>query len=96
MSRIDESVLLDLASLSQINFTEEESQELLGNLEAILAHMDQLQQIDTENVPVCHHILEGFTSVMREDEVKATLSHKDFMANSPENVGGMVRVPSIF
>ena len=32
---------------------------------------------------------------MREDEVKEVLSREEFLANAPDQIGGMIRIPPL-
>ena len=84
-----------LPTLSRIDCTEKEQESLLEDLGKILNYVEQLQEIDTENVPPCNHVLEGITNVMREDEVGETLPRETFLSNSPSQVGGLIRVPPV-
>ena len=57
--------------------------------------MEQLNEIDTENVPPCNHVLEGMVNVMREDQVRGTLPRAEALAIAPSQVGGLYKVPSV-
>lgn len=95
MGKLDKETIQELSRLCRIDCSEEEQESLLEDLKKILNHIEQLQQIDTENVPACNHILEGMANVMREDCIGELLSRESFLANAPSHVGGMIRVPSV-
>lgn len=95
MAQADKETIKKLTELSRIGCPEEEQEELLKDLNSILAYFEQLQELDTEDVPPCNHVIAGMINVMREDDVGETLSHKEFLENSPEQIGGMIRVPSV-
>jgi len=95
MAKLDAETIKQLTSLCRIDCTEEEELSLLEDLKKILAHIEQLQQINTDDVPACNHILEGMSNVMREDAVKNTLNREEFLANAPSHIGGMIRVPPV-
>ena len=95
MSHLNEESIKKLTELCRIKCTEEERHSLLGDLEKILIYVDQLQEIDTENVKPCNHVLDEIHNVMREDVVGETLPREIFLNNSPDHTGGMIRVPPV-
>ena len=95
MAKLDQETIKQLSRLCRIDCTEDEQKSLLEDLRKILDYIEQLQQIDTENVPPCNHILESMANVMREDVVGELLNREDFLANAPSHVGGMIRVPPV-
>ena len=95
MAHLDKNMIQYLTQLSRIECTEEEQTALLKDLENILQYIDLLDEVDTENVAPCNHVLEEVTNVMREDEVGETLPRKVFLENAPAQIGGMIRVPPV-
>jgi aspartyl-tRNA(Asn)/glutamyl-tRNA(Gln) amidotransferase subunit C len=95
MAKLDKETILRLTRLCRIDCTEEEQEALLNDLKQILDYFEQLEQVDTKNVPPCNHVLENMTNVMREDEVGEVLDREAFLANAPSHIGGMVRVPPV-
>lgn len=95
MANLNKESIKSLIQLSRIDCTEEEQAALLVDLEKILAYIEQLQEIDTENVRPCNHVLEGMANVMREDVVGAILPRDLFLSNAPSQIGGMIRVPPV-
>lgn len=95
MAQLDKKTIETLTKLSRIGCSDDEQEKLLSDLKKILNYIDLLQEINTENVPTCNHVLEGVTNVMREDEVGSTMPREAFLANAPSHVGGMIRVPPV-
>lgn len=95
MSKLDKETIQELTRLCRIDCSEEEQESLLNDLKKILTHIEQLEQIDTENIPACNHILEGMANVMRDDCVGELLDREVFLANAPSHIGGMIRVPPV-
>jgi aspartyl-tRNA(Asn)/glutamyl-tRNA(Gln) amidotransferase subunit C len=96
MAQVDKHTIKTLIQLSRIDCTIEEQDVLLEDLKNVLAYFEQLQEINTEDVPPCHHVLEGIQNVMRPDAIGKLMSREDFLANAPSQVGGMIRIPPIF
>ena len=63
-------------------------------LSGILAHIDRLQELDTEDIPPTAQVVE-VANTLREDEPRPCLSQADALANAPAAVNGFFRVPSI-
>lgn len=95
MAHLDKETIQQLTRLCRIDCTEEEQEALLKDLKKILTYIEQLEQIDTENVPPCNHVLEGMANVMREDVIGEVLNREVFLANAPSHIGGMIRVPPV-
>lgn len=95
MANLDQQTIQYLIQLSRIECTEEEQASLLKDLENILAYIEQLQELDTENVAPCSYVLESIGNVFREDQVGETMPRDVFLANAPSQVGGMIRVPPV-
>lgn len=93
--KFDKHTVRNLVQLSRIDCTDEEQESLLKDLEKIITYFEKLEEIDTENVPPCNHVLEGMNNVMREDIVGITLPREDFLANAPSQIGGMIRIPPV-
>lgn len=95
MAELDKETIKKLTHLCRIDCTEEEQEALLKDLKNILKYIEQLEQIDTENVLPCNHVLDDMANVMRDDIVGETLNRDDFLANAPSHVGGMIRTPPV-
>jgi aspartyl-tRNA(Asn)/glutamyl-tRNA(Gln) amidotransferase subunit C len=83
-----------VARLARLALTPEESKSLVGDLNGILAYVDQLGQVDTEHVPKTHHVVAQATSY-REDCVGAVLSRQEALSNAPQSDGESFLVPKV-
>jgi aspartyl-tRNA(Asn)/glutamyl-tRNA(Gln) amidotransferase subunit C len=95
MSHFDESDLIKLMKLCKIACSSEEKERFYNSLSKVVSYMDQLNEVCTDGVSPCSHILETMHSVMREDIEKNDLTREAFLANAPSHVGGMIKVPSV-
>lgn len=94
MPKVTKKTIDLLTDLSRIGCTEEERLALQQDLEKVFAHFETLEELDTEGVKPCNHVLE-MTNVWREDETGKTLSREEFLDNCPKHTGGMVHVPTV-
>lgn len=96
MATLDKNTIKTLTNLSRIRCSEEEEEALLKDLQDIVAYIEKLKEIPTEDVPVCNHVLPGMCNVMREDvAVENPSSRKLILDNAPVKVGSFFRVPPI-
>ena len=95
MAQLDKQTIKNLVILSRIDCTEEEQEHLLKDLKSILTYVEQLNEVDTENVPPCNHVIKDVANLTREDRVGETLPRETFLANAPSHVGGLIRVPPV-
>lgn len=93
---MDEKELANLKKLCRIECTPEEEKEIINSLQSLLSYVGQLKELDTEGVAPCSHVLQMMLKgVMRKDEVKDLLPREIFLANTPDQIGGMIRVPPV-
>jgi aspartyl-tRNA(Asn)/glutamyl-tRNA(Gln) amidotransferase subunit C len=96
MTQFDNQALDNLKKLCRIECTPEEMEELRERLKKVLQYIKQLDEIDTDGVAPCTHvlpmILKGFS---RKDEEGELLAREVFLANAPDQIGGMIRVPPV-
>jgi aspartyl-tRNA(Asn)/glutamyl-tRNA(Gln) amidotransferase subunit C len=95
MVQFNKEIIKYLTRLCRIKCTEEEEEALLTDLGKILNYAEQLQEIDTQNVIPCNHVLEDMFNVSREDIIGETMTREMFLENAPSQVGGLIRVPPI-
>jgi aspartyl-tRNA(Asn)/glutamyl-tRNA(Gln) amidotransferase subunit C len=93
---MDEETLDNLKNLCRIECTEEETEELKKGLKSVLAYIDLLKEVKTDGVPPCSHVMQMMLkNVIRKDEPGELLPRETFLANAPDQIGGMIRVPPI-
>ncbi len=63
-------------------------------LSGILAHIDRLQQLDTDDILPTAQVVE-VANRLRDDVPRPCLDQADALANAPSAVDGFFRVPSI-
>ncbi|MEK3789215.1 MULTISPECIES: Asp-tRNA(Asn)/Glu-tRNA(Gln) amidotransferase subunit GatC [Paenibacillus] len=83
-----------VAKLSRLNLTAEEEEIMTGQLNAILKYAEKLNELDTDEVEPTTHVLH-VSNVMREDEVRPSLSLDEVMLNAPDEEEGQFKVPAV-
>ena len=66
---IDDKVIENVSILAQLELTEEEKEAAKEDMSRMLAYIDKLNELDTENIEPMSHIF-PIHNVFREDNVK--------------------------
>lgn len=94
MARITEEQVKHVAHLARLSITDEEAQTYTKQLDKIITFVEQLNELDTEGIEPTTHVL-NIQNVLREDEVRESLSNEEALKNAPDHQDGQVKVPSI-
>jgi aspartyl-tRNA(Asn)/glutamyl-tRNA(Gln) amidotransferase subunit C len=83
-----------VARLARLALTDDEIERMREQLDAILAYIDKLRELDVEGVePTAHAV--PLVNVMRDDQVTPSLPQDVALANAPDRAGEFFRVPRI-
>jgi len=83
-----------VADLARIGLTGQEEELFARQLNDILAYMEQLNKLDTENIEPMSRA-GSIGNILRDDIAKSPLSNGDALKNAPEKEEGFFRVPKI-
>ncbi len=83
-----------VATLARLTLTDEEVQRFAGQLDQILAHVDKLKQLTTDDVPPTSHAV-PMSNVFRRDEPAPSLPVEQGLANAPQREGPFFKVPRV-
>jgi aspartyl-tRNA(Asn)/glutamyl-tRNA(Gln) amidotransferase subunit C len=83
-----------LAHLARLKFSEEEKNELKTDLERMIEFVEKLKEVNTDNVEPLLHITDAI-NVLREDEIKQTITKKEALFNVPVTDGNYIKVPKV-
>ncbi len=91
-----------VAELANLELTAEEEPRMQHDLNAILGHIAQLNELDTNGIPAMAQVgatLGGVVDTtgisLREDEVRASLDRGAVMDEAPESDGRFFKVPKV-
>ena len=83
-----------VAHLARIHLDESEVASFQGQLEEVVKYVEQLRELDVDGIePTAHAV--RVESVLRPDQVTASLDRDRVMNNAPESKGGQFVVPRI-
>lgn len=83
-----------VATLARLALEPGDEDYYAGQLNGILAHIERLGQLDTENIAPTAQVVE-VAARLREDVPGPSLTQEEALANAPSAVNGFFRVPSI-
>lgn len=83
-----------IANLARLQFSEEETESLAGEMSKILDYMETLEEVDTSDVEPLEHVIE-LEYRFRDDKAKEPVSHEDALKNAPDADTDYFRVPRV-
>ena len=88
-----------VAELAHLKLTPEEMPGMLGDLNAVLDYMAELNELDTAGVVPLAQVSElknaAGESVLREDLLRPSLDRAVVMSQAPETDGAFFKVPKV-
>ena len=91
MTAIDRAHVQHVAGLARIALTDDELDRFTGQLQVILAAIEELNDVDTSDVPASASVL-PLENVMREDVPRPSLPVEVVLAQAPDREGDLFRV----
>ncbi len=93
MAKLNREDVLKLAQLARLDITEAEIVEYQDELSKILAYVEKLQNVDTNNLQPTNQV-GGLINISRDDEVKDYgYAAKDLLNNVPAVKDDQIQVP---
>ncbi len=84
-----------IAELARLDLSEEEKIRYRQQLSAILAYFEELQAVNTDDIPPTSGMQSG-VSRLRQDETIEGLGIEQVVSNAPDAKDRQFRVPPIF
>ena len=94
MKRISSDEVKKVAQLARLELNENEINQHAGQLEKILDYINQLEKINTENIPCTTRAIEVI-NVLRKDEKKDYENSEELLDLAPSRENKFFKVPKI-
>lgn len=94
MAELTREEVQHVAALAYLRFSPDELDHLRSQLEGILDHINQLQEVDTAAIPPTAQVIE-VTSVLRDDTVCPSLPTAVALANTPRVEDDFIEVDAV-
>ena len=92
--KIDKQLISRLEHLARLELSEEQKESLMGDLNEILAMVEKLQELDTENVAPLVYVNES-ENVWREDVIRYQVERERALLNAPDRTEAFFKVPKV-
>ncbi len=83
-----------LAKLSELEFSDAETAELISHVQKMLGYFETLDSLNLADVPPTAHILDRVNE-LREDVPEPSFSNDELLSNAPESDNGAYVVPRV-
>jgi len=91
---VNEKLVQQLAELARLEFSEQETTEIKGDLQRMITFVEKLNELDTTNVqPLLHMTADG--NVLREDKVVPSITREEGLQNAPAANDQYFKVPKV-
>lgn len=91
---VNEQLIDNLAHLARLRFTETEKLSFKTDLQRMITFVEQLKEIDTTGVEPLLHMSDA-VNVLREDEIKGSISREEALKNAPQKDDEFILVPKV-
>lgn len=92
--KIDKKIVEKLADLSKLEFDDKSREEIINDLNKMLAFVEKLNEIDTTDVEPLIYMTDE-VNVLREDDVHHDITQKDALKNAPKKDSDYFKVPKV-
>jgi aspartyl-tRNA(Asn)/glutamyl-tRNA(Gln) amidotransferase subunit C len=91
---VNDAMVDKLAHLARLQFNNEEKQEIKTDLQRMIAFVEKLNELNLDGVDPLLHMSDE-VNVLREDEIKGSVSREDALKNAPDHDGQFIKVPKV-
>jgi aspartyl-tRNA(Asn)/glutamyl-tRNA(Gln) amidotransferase subunit C len=91
---VTDAMIDKLAHLARLRFNESEKESVRKDLQRMIAFVEKLNELDLEGVEPLLHMSDE-VNVLREDEVKGSISREEALKNAPSHDDQFFKVPKV-
>jgi aspartyl-tRNA(Asn)/glutamyl-tRNA(Gln) amidotransferase subunit C len=91
---VNDAMVTKLASLSRLHFDDAGKDAIKNDLQKMIAFVEKLNELDTTGVEPLLHMSNNI-NVLREDEVKGSISREEGLKNAAVSDGEFFKVPKV-
>jgi aspartyl-tRNA(Asn)/glutamyl-tRNA(Gln) amidotransferase subunit C len=91
---VNDALVDKLAHLARLKFDTSEKGEIKNDLQKMIAFVEKLSELDTNGVEPLLHVTDEI-NVLREDEVRGSISREEALKNAPNHDGQFFEVPKV-
>ena len=91
---VNDALVEKLAHLARLQFDASEKEEIKKDLQKMIAFVEKLNELDTTGIDPLLHMTDEI-NVLREDEVKGSISREAALKNAPLHDEQFFKVPKV-
>lgn len=92
--KITREDVVKVGELARLKLEDEEVATFTGQMDAILAYVEKLNELDTTGIiPTAHAV--PLENAFREDKVRPSIGADSALAAAPDRIGDFFRVPKV-
>jgi aspartyl-tRNA(Asn)/glutamyl-tRNA(Gln) amidotransferase subunit C len=91
---VNDQMVDKLANLSRLEFNSAEKTEIKNDLQRMIAFVEKLNELNLDGVEPLLHMSDEM-NVLREDEIKGSVSRAEALKNAPEHDEQFFKVPKV-
>jgi aspartyl-tRNA(Asn)/glutamyl-tRNA(Gln) amidotransferase subunit C len=91
---VNDAMVEKLAHLSRLKFGEKEKKEIGIDLQRMISFVEKLNELDLEGIEPLLHMSDEI-NVLREDEIKGSVSREEALKNAPLHDDQFIKVPKV-
>ena len=91
---VTDALVDKLAHLSRLKFNAAEKEEIKNDLQRMISFVEKLNELDLEGTEPLLHMSEN-VNVLREDEVKGSITREEALKNAPAHDDKFFKVPKV-
>lgn len=91
---VNDALVDKLAHLSRLQFNETEKAEIKNDLQRMISFVEKLNELNLDGVKPLLHMSED-VNVLRDDEVKGSVSREEALKNAPMHDDEFFKVPKV-
>jgi aspartyl-tRNA(Asn)/glutamyl-tRNA(Gln) amidotransferase subunit C len=94
LMEVNDAMVEKLAHLSRLRFNEAEKEEIKNDLQRMIAFVEKLNELNLDGVEPLLHMSDE-VNVLREDEIKGSISREEALKNAPLHDEHFFKVPKV-
>ena len=91
---VNDALVEKLANLARLQFNDIEKENIKNDLQRMIRFVEKLNEVDTAGVEPLLHMSEE-VNVLRDDEVRGSISRKEGLQNAPVHDEEFFKVPKV-
>ena len=91
---VNRALVEHIAHLSRLHYEDDEKTAIEADLQKMISFVEKLSEIDTTGIEPLQHMGNAI-NVLREDEIRGSVSRQDALKNAPVTDGTFFKVPKV-